>query len=143
MRLYGGARGGDPYAGRNPTRIAVGTTTVVALTGSTTVNSAAYVPPVGRSAVAYCCNGWAQVTAALAAGQTLSVEGRIIRSGGGVPRMAFRRTAAAAPLGTVVSFENIQAFLTAQDELDIVGSLSAGAGTADLAGGIDVLEYDA
>jgi len=123
---------------RNPARIVQGGG--AAQGGASTVNYVDYTVQANRRAEIRFARGWYVVTAALAAGQTESVHLDYINPV--VNNVLIIQSIAAAPVNDKDRWEATQLFLSALDQIRIISTMTAGAGTVVSAGGISGIEYD-
>ncbi len=139
MRLYGPVGARNFPADRNPTTIALGSSTLT-VTGGTSGNTALYIAPAGRRAI---LNYDVEmiVSAALAAAQNAFVQCAVTPSGGASNNAAQGKLLGATALGVSKRVSGtIQ--LKPGDQALTGGTLIAGAGTIDVSGGLEGIEYD-
>ena|SRR5713101_7502680 len=124
---------------RNPLRIVLGGG--AAQGGASTVTYVDYTVPNLRRAEIRFCRGYYSVTAVLAAGQTVTVHLDYLSPV--VNNVLVVQSIPAAPLNDRQQWEATQLFLSAGDHIQIISTMTAGAGTTVTAGGISGVEYDA
>jgi len=141
MQLFGPTGSRNFPTDRNPTRIAVGA--FAGVVGGASTTFATYTVPAGRRCTIWSATVNGVVITVLAAGQTSEQIIRVTKPGPILTEQVHDIIQAAAAVGTRVQHDKSTIELAAGDILDVIVSVTAGAGVVQAGGGLSGVEYDA
>lgn len=141
MQLFGPSGARNVPFDRNPTTVVngIGSTAIV---GGGNTTPADYTCPAGRRATLG-IGGAAAITTALAAGQMLTLFVLLTPSGGAATVAEWTQVVGVLGVGNTLRLAQARIELKAGDRVILNGALSAGAGVANVGGGLTGIEYDA
>ncbi len=138
MRQYSPSTSRQTPEDRNPTLINLGG--AQSHGGGTTITFVDYIVPVGRRAHITLIDASYVVTTVLAAGQTVTIHLDFVSPV--LNNQLFRQSIAAAAVNDRGSFSSHELWLNAGNRVQILSTVSAGAGVVTASGGLSGIEFD-